>query len=138
MYKHILVASALCGNLVVEKKAKEVADKLRAKLSIVHTIEPIPAYGYPDLEDLKAPFIEEAKKMCQTLGAELGVGVEDQHVLYGSVKHEVLELANQLEVDLIVIGSHGRHGFSRLLGSGANGIINSASCDVLTVRYPDE
>ena len=44
---------------------------------------------------------------------------------------------NKLEeagADIIVVGSHGRHGLALLLGSTANGVLHGASCDVLAVR----
>jgi universal stress protein A len=37
-------------------------------------------------------------------------------------------------MDLVVVGSHGRHGLSLLLGSTANGVLHGAGCDVLAVR----
>ena len=43
-------------------------------------------------------------------------------------------LAEQLDVDLIVVGSHGRYGLALLMGSTANGVLHGASCDVLAVR----
>jgi universal stress protein A len=53
---------------------------------------------------------------------------------FGSVKNEVLRVAEEIGADLIVIGSHGRHGLSRLLGSSTSGIVQGAECDVLTIR----
>jgi universal stress protein A len=48
---------------------------------------------------------------------------------------EILKLASEESVDLIVMGAKGRTGFSRLLlGSAAETVVKSASCDVLTVR----
>lgn len=43
-------------------------------------------------------------------------------------------MAEEQKADLIVIGSHGRHGLGRLLGSTANGVLQGAPCDVLAVR----
>jgi universal stress protein A len=43
-----------------------------------------------------------------------------------------------LDVDLIVIGSHGREGIQRLLGSTANAVLHGAPCDVLAVRIKGE
>ncbi|MEO1899758.1 MAG: universal stress protein, partial [Methylococcales bacterium] len=40
--------------------------------------------------------------------------------------------------DLIVVGSHGRHGLALLLGSTANGVLHHAVCDVLAVRLSDD
>lgn len=56
------------------------------------------------------------------------------HIKTGNPAHEIHQLADALQTDLIVIGSHGRQGLGVLLGSTANGVLHGASCDVLTVR----
>ena len=55
----------------------------------------------------------------------------------GRVSSEVLFYAEQNNVDLIVKGSHGRHGLELLLGSIANAILHGAKCDVLAVRFKE-
>jgi universal stress protein A len=45
-----------------------------------------------------------------------------------------VRIAKERGVDLIVVGSHGRHGLQLLLGSTANGVLHLAECDVLAVR----
>ncbi|MCV6604433.1 MAG: universal stress protein, partial [Porticoccaceae bacterium] len=52
--------------------------------------------------------------------------------------HELHRYAEENQVDLIVVGSHGRHGLALLLGSTANGVIHGAGCDVLAVRIREE
>lgn len=52
----------------------------------------------------------------------------------GSPKTEIIRVATENQVDLIVVGSHGRHGLALLLGSTANGVLHHAPCDVLAVR----
>ncbi|MFW5825636.1 MAG: universal stress protein, partial [Marinobacter sp.] len=44
------------------------------------------------------------------------------------------QLSEDKDVDLVVVGSHGRKGFQLLLGSTANGVLHGARCDVLAVR----
>ena len=56
------------------------------------------------------------------------------HVILGAPGPEIRELASTTMADLIVIGSHGRHGFSLLLGSTANAVLHDAGCNVLAVR----
>lgn len=134
-YKHILLAADLsdtCSSAITQAKA--LADLYKAKLSIVHTIEPIPAYGYPGFEDLQNPLIEHARRQVAELAKELGIPKSHSHIEFGAVKKEVLRVAKEIHADLIIIGSHGRHGLSRLLGSGANAIVQGAECDVLTIR----
>ena len=56
----------------------------------------------------------------------------------GPPKSEITRIAEEQEVDLIVVGSHGRHGFvENLLGSTANAVIHHAKCDVLTVKIQE-
>jgi len=52
----------------------------------------------------------------------------------GVPKREIVRIAGEQGADLIVIGSHGRHGLQLLLGSTANGVLHLAKCDVLAVR----
>jgi nucleotide-binding universal stress UspA family protein len=55
----------------------------------------------------------------------------------GDAVTEILRAADEVECDLIVIGSHGRTGLSRLvLGSVAEGVMREATCPVLTVKRP--
>lgn len=135
LYKHILLATDLSETChAMAGKVKRLLELYDAKITLVHTIEPIPAYGYPGLADLESPVIDSATKELAKMGKKLNVPKEDQRIEFGSVKAQVLKVAEELKVDLIVIGSHGRHGLSRLLGSSTSSIIHGAECDVLTVR----
>jgi universal stress protein A len=58
-------------------------------------------------------------------------------MVWGSPKSEICLLAEREQVDLIVVGSHGRHGLSLLLGSTANSVLHYARCDVMAVRLLD-
>jgi nucleotide-binding universal stress UspA family protein len=61
----------------------------------------------------------------------------EHHYLRGSPVTEILNLAEVENVDLIVMGSHGRTGLSRLLmGSIAEGVMRQAKCPVLVVKQP--
>ena len=51
-----------------------------------------------------------------------------------STKEGILGAAKEHGADLIVVGSHGRHGLALLLGSTANAVLHGAPCDVLAVR----
>jgi len=71
---------------------------------------------------------------------ELDLVRAQEHLVLGSPKGVVLEVAAELGADLIVVGTHGRTGINRLLvGSVAELIVRSAHCPVLVVReksYP--
>lgn len=140
MYKHILLATDLVdSNQAVIDKAVALAKQWGARLSLVHVIEPLPSYGYAYIggADIESQLISEAKQKVTQLGTTLGIKTEDQHVDIGPTKIEILRIADENQVDLIVCGSHGRHGLAVLLGSTANAILHSANCDVLTVRLSE-
>lgn len=138
VYKHILYATDLSEETKeISQKAGKFAELFNARLTLVHAIEPIPAYGYPGITDIESPLIEQAQKDIAKLGKELNVKKEDQRVEFGSVKHQVLRIAKECGADLILVGSHGRHGLSALLGSSASAIVQGADCDVFVIRFKE-
>ncbi|MCQ8179521.1 universal stress protein [Methylomonas sp. SURF-1] len=145
LYKHILLAADFFehGQQVAEK-AKRLAEQNQAQLSLVHVVDNLPitdpAYGpmIPFDVDLTQELIEATKKRLAELGEKLGVPAERQWLEMGSPKLEIVRVAVENRVDLIVVGSHGRHGLALLLGSTANGVLHHAKCDVLAVRLADD
>jgi len=71
-------------------------------------------------------------------GAQLTFRVVS-HAIVDTAAHAIVELASQLGADLIVIGTHNRKGFERLLlGSVAEGTVRNAQCPVLVIPAPPE
>lgn len=141
MYKHILFATDLTeDNEFLIEKVKQVKETTSASLSIVHVVEPLPGYSYAYLgiEDIEGQLIDEARTTMSKLSERLGVDKDNQFVEVGPTKTKILGIADDVKADLIICGSHGRHGLSLLLGSTANAILHGAKCDVLTVRLPEE
>ncbi len=141
MYKHILLATDLSDETdYIIEKVRKMRGLTGAKLSIVHVVEPMPGYSYAYLgiEDIEGQLIEEAKSALAKLGHTLAVDNKDQWIEVGPTKSKILDIAENVKADLIVCGSHGRHGLSLLLGSTANAILHGAKCDVLTVRLPEK
>jgi nucleotide-binding universal stress UspA family protein len=63
--------------------------------------------------------------------------IYEHYYLQGSPVNEIVQFAERENVDLIVMGSHGRTGLSRLLmGSIAEGVMRKAPCPVLIVKQP--
>ncbi|HTQ06011.1 MAG TPA: universal stress protein [Polyangiaceae bacterium] len=57
------------------------------------------------------------------------------HVRFSPAAHAIAQLASDIEADLVVVGTHGRRGFERMvLGSVAEGVVRLAPCPVLVVR----
>jgi universal stress protein A len=144
IYQHILLAVDFYDDdNQVAKKGKQIADQNQAKLSLVHVVENLPitdeAYGpIPFDTQLTQEWLDISKARLAKLGAELGVPEERQWLEMGSSKLEIVRIAEENAVDLIVVGSHGRHGLALLLGSTANGVLHHATCDVLAVRLKND
>lgn len=138
-YKRILVGLDLSEeSSQVLQKAAEIGRASSADLSLVHVIEPLTfAYGGDipmDLSEVQEQLQNQAREQLRKAAGPLNVPTERQHVILGQPATEVHRLADELEADLIIIGSHGRHGLALLLGSTANGVLHGARCDVLAVR----
>ena len=138
-YTHILVAVDLTEeSRHVSKRACALRTAYDAELSCAHVIEPLSlAYGGDipmDLSTIQEQIQETAKAHLEEFAKTLSIAPENQHLIFGRPETEIHTLANQIEADLIVVGSHGRHGLALLLGSTANGVLHGAPCDVLAVR----
>ncbi|MCB1112566.1 MAG: universal stress protein [Chlamydiia bacterium] len=140
-YKNILVCLDLSeqkDNSIMEK-ASAIAAGNKAELNVIHVIESLAYYAtpyeIPEAAEWQNELERSAKKMIANLGKKYKIPEKHQLTPIGSPKEEIVKAAKKLGCDLIVIGSHGRHGINLfLLGSTANGVMQFAECDVLAVR----
>jgi len=140
-YHHILIAADFSEhNKQVIARAKELAQSNQAKLSICHIIEdfPIADFAYEPMinidMDMRDAMLKSGKKNIASIADTLAIPTEKQWVEFGNPSHDIVKLAQENNVDLIIIGSHGRHGIKLLLGSTANSVLHHSLCDVLAVR----
>ena len=140
-YRHVLLATDFTDEaLHVGARAKEIAQRYGARLTLVHVIEQVvvsPGYDLlPVLPEVPDEVLQtSSQEALRRLAERLEVQDAGQRVIIGvSTKEGILEAARELGADLIVIGSHGRHGLALLLGSTANAVLHGAPCDVLAVR----
>lgn len=143
-YQNIVLAVELdsdCDDETV-KKAVSLAKEFDANLYLLHAIEHMSsygaAYGVAAGADIEEMLLENASTAMKKLGAQAGVPEENQIIKVGPARTILLEEADNLEADLIVVGSHGRHGIRLLLGSTANAVLHGAVCDVLAVRLKED
>lgn len=144
-YKNILVAIDLT------EEAEEVMNKARAtanqqpdaKLSVVTVIRPLThsfsgldAAGMAAAAPIEAQMRTQARTQLDELATKFDIPTTSAHICEGQPAAEIRNLAEQSGADLIVIGTHGRHGLGLLLGSTANGVLHGVSCDVLTIKIP--
>jgi nucleotide-binding universal stress UspA family protein len=79
--------------------------------------------------------IEAVRDELEHAVLEVGLPADSLLIEAGPAVGTILARATELAVDLIVIGTHGRTGVSRLvLGSVAEGVVRDAPCNVLVVR----
>ena len=143
-YQNIVLAVELdpdCDNRPLVR-ASELAKEFGAKLHLVHAIEHMSsygaAYGVAAGTDIEEMLLENANDAMKKIGAKVGVENANQVIKVGPARTIILEEAERLKADLVIVGSHGRHGIRLLLGSTANAVLHGAACDVLAVRLQDE
>jgi universal stress protein A len=137
-YTNILAAVDLSPEAEkVARRAANLALVSNAQLHLIHVVEPVNfAYGSDVPIDFSA-IQDEIRKQAETQLTELSrlLGVTTvQHLAAGRAEIEIHALAEKINADLIVVGSHGRHGLALLLGSTANSVLHGAKSDVLAVR----
>jgi len=118
--------------------ASTLARDCRARLVVLHVIH-LPVVVYSE-ETLLSDFEEEhawALEQFRRLEADNeGLGLESR-LERGAVTPLILQAAEEINADLIVMGTHGRTGLSRLLlGSVAEQVMRGALCPVVTVKLP--
>lgn len=142
-YNHILLAIDFSQNTdAVASRAIEISHRYAAKLSLIHVVEFVQIdlsseSILPQDMEIDQELLTNAEKRLQKLADSLKIEQSECFVRQGSTRHEILAFAEQHQTDLIVIGSHGRHGIQLLLGSTANAVLHGAPCDVLAVRIRD-
>jgi nucleotide-binding universal stress UspA family protein len=145
MYKHVLVAvdGSDTSNLALQESIK-LAKEQQAALRLVHVVDETPTYMTMDtafaLGDFRKAMREAGQKVLATCAAtarQAGVEVDTKFIVLQTQRicDAIIEEAKRWPADLIIIGTHGRHGFNHLLlGSVAEGVIRLATSPVLVIR----
>ena len=139
LYQHLLVGLDLSdesGKII--QHAKALAKTFSAELSIANVIEPLAlSYGGDipiELNETQTVIEQHAQKRLGELVSKHGLHDTQTYLPIGSPATELKELAKEIGADLIVVGTHGRHGLALLLGSTSNGVLHGTECDVLAVK----
>src|SRR6266545_6913689 len=124
--------------------AIRLARTLNARLTVLHVIQPVPMAGVDMGVALPETYLQELEAAVQgsmedALAHVTAAGLTGERVvLYGVPFQEIVETAKARQVDLIVMGTHGRTGLMHvLLGSVAEKVVSLAHCSVLVVRSVD-
>jgi nucleotide-binding universal stress UspA family protein len=109
-----------------------------APVHVIHVVNPLPSVALPEMSAFPGPTEAEIVALQRELERDvqkLGVAATVEVVRAPWVPVAILDAARSLEADVIVMGTHGRAGFPRLmLGSTAEYVLRHATCPVVTVR----
>ncbi|HXP26338.1 MAG TPA: universal stress protein [Steroidobacteraceae bacterium] len=138
-YKKILVLLDLTeSSEQILAAARDMAAYSNAALLVLHVVEFVPAEPMGETlmptvqieEDLE----ERAKLKLSELSTRLKLSRASTRVEAGNKKTEILRVAKEEAVDLIVLGSRVRHGLGILVNFTEDTVLHAAHCDVLAVR----
>ena len=138
MYERILVP--IDGSETAAAAADHAIELARAFDAEIHPVYVVetnvgPTTGLVDVLEALEEAGEEAVEAVRERAAEAGIDRVDGGVLRGTPHRAILDYADAHDVDLIVMGTHGRTGLDRyLLGSIAERVVRLADVPVLTVR----
>jgi nucleotide-binding universal stress UspA family protein len=126
---------------------KALAETFGATLHLIHVVEEPPVYPWASPEGLMPMPLPAWGEIEETVRAQMGKLLTDAEqrlfraqvvTAAGSPFVEIVRYAKSHEIDLIVIGTHGRGPVAHmLLGSVAEKVVRKAPCPVLTVRHPE-
>ena len=145
-YQHILVpVDGSPTSLVAVEHAINFAKTLNSKITLVQvlTLDPYIAAEYLSstqtndlIERARKPILDNLATAEQKF-TEAGITVDVQLLEGQVIQNELLKAAKSLNVDLIIMGSHGRTGLKKLfLGSVTQNILSETDIPVLVVRLP--
>jgi universal stress protein A len=139
VYRRLLVVVDLSeDSVVIGRRAQALANAMGAKMELLHVVEFVPVEPMgetlmPSVQ-IEDELLERARQRLATLASDLHVPIESARVEAGNVKSEIVRVAKERNVDLIVLGSRERHGISILVNFTEDTVLHAAPCDVLAVR----
>ncbi len=144
MFKHILVpvdGSAPAHNAI--DKAIAFGKAFDSRITVIYVIDPYPftgvgtdfAYGQSEYLSAATAEADAVVRLAKATFEAAGVAVDSSVVEAHTVWRGIVEAATSLQADVIVMGSHGRHGLGKLiLGSVAQSVLSHTQLPVLVVR----
>lgn len=140
-YKKILLVVDLSDNSDhIGQRAKAIARCHNAEIKILHVVEYVPLEPMGETlmpaVQIEGELVERAKTKLRELAQRLDLPHSELLVETGSIKSEIIRVAQEQKVDLIVLGSRERHGVAILVNFTEDTVLHAAPCDVLAVRLP--
>ena len=141
-YKRILAVVDLTEDSdTVIRRANALAHRLDARMALLHVVEYVPVEPMGEALmpaiDIEKDLVQNARERLEKLAHNHHLGDAATRVEIGSIKGEVMRVAEEDGIDLVVIGSHERHGLALLRHGTEDAVLHGAPCDVLAVRLED-
>ena len=138
-YKKILLVVDLTEDSdLVGERAKAIAACFGSRIQLLHVVEYVPVEPMGETllpaVQIEEELISRARQRLAELAARLKLGNSECFVEAGNIKGEIIRVAGEQHVDLIVLGSRERHGLAILLNFTEDTVLHSSPCDVLAVR----
>jgi len=138
-YKKLLVLLDLSEDSEqVAIAGRDMAAHSDASMVVLHVVEFVPVeplgeslMPVPEIED---ELINRSRERLGAFITRLGLTNATGRVEAGNTKSEILRVAEEEQVDLIVLGSHERHGLAIMVNFTEDTVLHAAHCDVLAVR----
>jgi universal stress protein A len=129
-------------SIQIVERARALAEIHGAEIQILHVLEPLPLVTPLDSPEVFAPTVlrtqnelmSGAQNRLQKLAADVGLPSSQVEVIIGNTQAEIVRVAAERQVDLIVLGSRERHGLSLLVDFTEDSVLHKSPCDVLAVR----
>jgi len=143
LFQNILVPVDLSNQSTrAFKIALDVAKKYNSKITILTCLESGASHhlyyeARPSPQQIKkqSKIVKKHFEKLESLAEKDDISVKSKILISGSAVNNIVTFAKSRKYDIIVIGSHGRTGFDKLLlGSVANGVVHRVRCPVLIVK----
>jgi universal stress protein A len=139
VYKKLLVLLDLSEDSEqVAIAGRDLAAYSNAAMVVLHVVEFVPIEPLGEslmpTAQIEDELIKRARAKLADLIARLGLPRTSGRVEAGNTKAEILRVADEEQVDLIVLGSRERHGLAILVNFTEDTVLHAAHCDVLAVR----
>ena len=139
-YKKILLAVDITEvSEKIAERARDVAERYGAEVILLHVVEYVPVEPMGEAllpaVQIEGELIERATRRIAELAQKTGLEKAERIVQAGNIKAELVRIATDRGVDLIVLGSRERHGLSIMFNQTEDTILHAAPCDVLAVRW---
>ncbi len=142
-YQRILVAIEISAEAepILAAAQEQAGFHEQASLHLVSVVRPL-NHAFAGLDPssfsvapaLEADIVKHTKDTLNKWAATRNIPQSAVHWRTGNAAAEIKQCAEDIDADLIVIGTHGRHGLGLLLGSTANAVLHGIGCDAYVVK----